>query len=104
MPTLAGHYDSLLLPDNGRGGTRTLPTDGSETPIPEHLSADHHSLPDDCHSAAHTQDPALTELFRVWPALSGWTRWQIQQLIESQHQSNSLTNIDCKSESDSQSY
>ncbi len=100
MPTLAGHYDSLLLPDNGRGGTRTVHTDGSETQISEHLSADHHSLSDDSHSTAHTQDPALTELIRVWPALSGWTRWQIQQLIESQNQSNTQTGIERKGDQD----
>ncbi len=104
MPILAGRCDSLQNTFNGPGQTPTLPSDESQTPITGSGGAECGALPDDSHSTAHTQDSALTELIRVWPELSGWTRWQIQQLIETQNQSNSLTNIDSKSESDSQSH
>ena len=103
MPILAGRCDSLQNTFNGPGQTPTLPADDSQTPIMGSGGAECGALSDDS-SQSSQSDPALSELIRAWPTLTGWTRWQIQELVETHNQSNSLTNIDSKSESDSQSH
>ena len=55
-----------------------------ETPISGSGGAECVAHSDDSRPLIHS-DPALNELIRAWPTLSGWTRWQIQELIENQN-------------------
>ncbi|MDF1809514.1 MAG: hypothetical protein P1U42_07450 [Phycisphaerales bacterium] len=80
-------------PVNRRGGTRTIPTSSPDTPISATESAECVADSDETRPMVHS-DPALNELIQAWPTLSGWTRWQIQELIESQIQSNTQTGIE----------
>jgi len=49
---------------------------------------------------ASAPDPELSQIIRAWPTLSGWTRWQIRELIENESQQADQTGIEPKADQD----
>lgn len=61
-----------------------------------HSEPIHGSEPD----SASAPNPELSQFIRAWPTLSGWTRWQIRELIENESKPADQIGIEPKGDQD----